>query len=208
MDMNMNMNMNMNMDMDMNMDTNMNTNDQNQNQNQNCRAANDLISSDLLRLSSNDRDLISEELHGVKSLAYEEENNQQYVSNALHELDRCLGQIPYSQKEAFVIAQRSLQSTYVNDREFRLKFLRCKLFNVTESAKLIINYLEVVRELYGDVCLGRPIYLDDIQKTKEERNALYAGYIQLLPFGDRSGRRIIVILTDALFYSTQLRVRT
>jgi hypothetical protein len=64
-----------------------------------------------------------------------------------------------------------------------------------------------VQELYGDICLSRSICLEDLQTTKDERIAFRSGYIQLLPFGDRAGRRILMITTDALCYSTYIRVR-
>mmetsp|Transcript_6392 Transcript_6392/g.12468 ORF Transcript_6392/g.12468 Transcript_6392/m.12468 type:complete len:609 (-) Transcript_6392:49-1875(-) len=178
-----------------------------------CNAVEDLLSNDLMRLSVSDRTSIFEELHGVRSLAIEEnddENHRDRVSKALIDLDQTLEhRIPAHQKTAFRKAQ-SLQhtkGTYVNDLTFRLKFLRCKLFDVNAAACLLVNYVELVRELYGDVCLSRPIRLDDVQKTKEERAAFRFGFIQLLPFGDRAGRRIIIINTNALLYSTYIRVK-
>ena len=179
-----------------------------------CKVVNNLLSRQLMHLSSNDRTSINEELHGVRNLAIEEngdENSKERVSNALFELNQTLEhRIPVHQKAAFLKAQSLQQTTgtYVNDVSFRLQFLRSKLFNVAEAARLLVNYLELVRELYGDVCLSRPIRLEDIQTTKEERVAFRAGYIQLLPFGDRAGRRILMITTDALSYSTYIRVRT
>ena len=179
-----------------------------------CKAVEDLLSNDLMGLSVSDRTSIFEELHGVRSLAIEEnddENYQEGVSKALIDLDQTLEhRIPAHQKTAFRKAQ-SLQytkGTYVNDLTFRLKFLRCKLFDVNAAACLLVNYVDLVRELYGDVCLSRPIRLDDVQSTKIERAAFRSGFIQLLPFGDRAGRRIIIINTDALLYSTFIRVST
>ena len=178
-----------------------------------CEAVNGLLSKDLMRMSAEDRVLVAEEVHGVRNLAVEENGDDlttEKISKSLLELDQILEyRIPVNEKTAFLRAQsfEETSGTYVNDVGFRMKFLRCKLFNVEEAARLLINYLEVVQELYGDVCLRRPIRLDDVQSTKEERKAFRYGYIQLLPFGDRAGRRIIVITTDALDYNTRIRVR-
>jgi len=71
----------------------------------------------------------------------------------------------------------------------------------------MLNYLDLVQELYGDICLSRPIRLEDVQTTKEEKAAFRSGCLQLLPFGDRAGRRILMISTDALLFSTLIRVK-
>lgn len=179
-----------------------------------CEAVNDLLTKDLMQMSPGDRISVAEELHGVRSLAIEENDDKvttEKVSKALYELDQILEyQIPAHEKQAFLKAKSFAETrgTYVNDVEFRMKFLRCKLFKVEEAARLLIDYIELVQELYGDVCLSRPIRLDDVQSSKEERTAFRSGCIQLLPFGDRAGRRIVMITTDALLYSSLIRVRT
>lgn len=173
----------------------------------------DVLSKDMMRLSPADRISLAEELHGVRSLAIEENGDElttERISKSLEELNRVLEhEIPAHEKAAFLKAKSfgETSETYVNDVGFRLKFLRCRLFKVKEAAKLLVNYLELVQELYGDICLRRPIRLDDIQTSKEERSAFRLGYCQLLPFGDRAGRRIIMMTTDALEYSTLIRVR-
>ena len=178
-----------------------------------CRAVDNLLSRDLMELSSRDRCLISEEVHGVESLAVEENDDEitkKRISKALFELDQVLEhEISIYEKRSFVHAQslQDIRGTYVNDVDFRMKFLRCKLFDVRKAARLMLNYLDLVQELYGDICLSRPIRLEDVQTTKEEKAAFRSGCLQLLPFGDRAGRRILMISTDALLFSTLIRVR-
>ncbi|VEU38827.1 unnamed protein product [Pseudo-nitzschia multistriata] len=178
-----------------------------------CKQVDDLLSKELMDLSVRDRTSIYEELHGVRSLAIKEndsEINKDIVTKALNDLNHTLEhRIPAHKKTAFLKAQSFLYTsgTYVNDLTFRLKFLRCKLFDVDAAALLLVNYLELVQELYGDICLSCPIRLIDVQTTKEERVAFRSGFIQLLPYGDRAGRRIIMITTDALLYSTYIRVK-
>ncbi len=173
----------------------------------------DVLSKDLMRLSVADRISLAEELHGVRNLAIEENGDElttERISRSLAELNQVLEhEIPAHEKAAFLKAKSfgETAETYVNDVGFRLRFLRCRLFKVKEAARLLVDHLELVRELYGDICLRRPIRLDDIQTSKEERNAFRLGYCQLLPFGDRAGRRIIMVTTDALEYSTLIRVR-
>ena len=79
-----------------------------------------------------------------------------------------------------------------DDPTFRLRFLRAELFNVRNAVVRYCNYLNFVHELWGSVALEREISLSDLDR---QENILFRkGYYQLLPFRDRSGRRIITIL--------------
>ena len=69
-------------------------------------------------------------------------------------------------------------------------FLRCELFVVTKAARRIINFVELMYDLYGDIGLQRRIRQDDL--SKDELRVLKAGYTQLLPSRDRAGRRILI----------------
>lgn len=173
--------------------------------------ANNLRSVALMTMSPNGRTCIAEEVHGVSCMAVEEKTSQglpsEKLTSALWALDQFVhDQIPAHRKQAFLVAQKSPGGTYVNDPAFRLKFLRSKFFNVEEAAWLLIRYLDVVRELFGEICLSRPIRLQDIQTTKEERSALQSGCVQLLPFGDRAGRRILVVSSSGLRYNIRIQV--
>lgn len=85
-----------------------------------------------------------------------------------------------------------LPKCYVNTNEFRMKFLRCELFDTKQACIRMLKYLDLMVELYGLFALERPIRLSDF--TKKEVQILRAGYYQLWPFRDRSGRRIISIV--------------
>ena len=50
--------------------------------------------------------------------------------------------------------------------QFRLKFLRCELFDIQKTATRIINYLHIMLELFGIIALQRPVTLEDF--TKDE----------------------------------------
>lgn len=65
-----------------------------------------------------------------------------------------------------------------------------------QAAIRLVNYLELILELYdgNEELLRRPIGLVDL-KTKEERDCLKSGFHQLLPFRDRSGRRVVAIVS-------------
>lgn len=84
---------------------------------------------------------------------------------------------------------------YVKSRDFQLTFLRCELFNAKKAAIRLAKYLELAYELYGEDALRRPLRIDDLN-TKEDLEVLNAGHQQLLPFRDRSGRRVLALRGD------------
>eukprot|EP00535_Pseudo-nitzschia_heimii_P007973 CAMPEP_0197177948 /NCGR_PEP_ID=MMETSP1423-20130617/3372_1 /TAXON_ID=476441 /ORGANISM="Pseudo-nitzschia heimii, Strain UNC1101" /LENGTH=661 /DNA_ID=CAMNT_0042627575 /DNA_START=57 /DNA_END=2042 /DNA_ORIENTATION=+ len=82
----------------------------------------------------------------------------------------------------------------IDDPAFRLRFLRSELFDVRKAVVRYCNYLNFVQELWGSVALEREIILSDLDRSE---NALFRkGYFQVLPFRDRSGRRIITLLGE------------
>jgi len=85
-------------------------------------------------------------------------------------------------------------SCYINENKFRLRFLRCELFDVRKAAERYIKYLEFVWDVYGEYALQRPIRMSDF--TPKEMSFMREGDSQLLPYRDQSGRRIFAFLSD------------
>ena len=183
----------------------------------------DQIAQDFTKLSFHDRNAIYEEIHGVHNPAPDE--TPEMLANALHQLSLEIAAIPH--KPAFDKSQQwnslcnsfptidctqsiysynkttiaaGTHTTYVNTVDFRLRFLRCELFDAKKAAIRIVNYLEMIHDLYGgdEELLRRPIGLIDL-KTREERDCLRSGFHQLLPFRDRSGRRVLAIVRAVLY---------
>jgi len=78
----------------------------------------------------------------------------------------------------------------VEQREFRLSFLRAERFDTKKAAMRFIEYFEEKRRLFGVDNLTTKIkikYLDT-----ETKNCLESGQVQLLPGRDRAGRAVIV----------------
>ena len=158
----------------------------------------DEFSKALLNLDFKDRNVINEEIHGVGCMAPEE--SPQLIGAALYQLSVHLDQI--EEKPAYNRAQEmymahsgaGMQFGYVNTDEFRLRFLRCELFDVEKAAIRIVKYLDLVCEAYGPYALTRPFRLSDL--TKEDMSFLRGGDYQLMPYRDRSGRRVLCIVTN------------
>lgn len=158
-----------------------------------------LLSNELLKLSCGDRNAIQEEMHGVRCLAPEE--TPDLVSKALHDFEFELQSIPATKKETYLNlllhqfgTANSEQQHYMNDFEFRLRFLRCELFDAKKAALRFVNYLNFVNASWGFevVSSKRVITLEHL--GLDDKRFLKKGYVQLLHFRDVGGRRISITL--------------
>ena len=158
-------------------------------------AFDNLLSEKLLQLSVTDRNNIQEEIHGVKCLAPEE--TPQLIEESLRKLANEIDNvIPDSQKRAYLRSQqRKASAAFVNSRDFRLRFLRCELFDYRKAAQRMVRVCDSLLDLFGTYALERPIKLADF--TNAELKILRKGRVQPLPFRDRCGRRICILFPGA-----------
>jgi len=162
-----------------------------------------ILSRELMKLSVQERTKIQEEVHGVGCLAPEETPDliRKSLDRLQWELDNI---IPSHQKQAYLQSQqldhekyRNSHTSYVNTDEFRLRFLRCDLFDVGKAAIRMTKFLDLILELYGKYALRRPIQLSDF--SSNELMHIRKGRYQFLPNRDRggiSGRRVLCIFPD------------
>jgi len=155
------------------------------------------ISEALLNLSVKDRNAIEEEIHGVSCMSPEE--TPELLDDALEKFDLELTRI--DRKPGYDRAQELQEEipngqprSYISARGFKLRFLRCELFDARKAAKRYAKYLDVIFELHGDIALKRPIRMTDL--NREELSFLRKGYHQVLPVRDRSGRRIMCVVPN------------
>jgi len=145
----------------------------------------DLLSKELLQMSIQDRNTIYEEIHGVQTLAPTE--TPALIQTALAQLATELMLVHPAHKVAY---ERSRQHrvTYINTAEFRLRFLRCELFDAKKAAIRMVHFLDLLLEVFGEYALQRPIQMTDF--NRDEMVIFRSGLQQLLPYRDRSGRRL------------------
>jgi hypothetical protein len=161
------------------------------------------------RLSFQQRNDIQEEIHGVKSCGREE--TPELIEEGLRQIVEELMKLPSSEKAAWVRAQEMAQqhqskSSYTNKPDFYLRFLRTELWNAKKAAKRLAIFLELLLELYGEYALQRPIEMAGF--TDAELDEIKCGQVQLLPFRDRSGRRILAFVSNmGLDMDRQSRIR-
>jgi len=165
----------------------------------------DMLLRKLMGLSARDRNAIHEEIHGVRSMAPLE--TPQILNTALQLLALELDQIiPNDQKAAYLIARNMGLRSYVNTTEFRLRMLRSCCLDARAAARKTCVYLNQLLSIFGESALEREIQLHR-NFTKDEIREFRKGRYQLLPYRDRSGRRILVVFPDQELerMNTQLR---
>jgi hypothetical protein len=145
------------------------------------QAIDDLLSREMQQLSFQERSSIQEEIHGVRCLAPEE--TPLLLQSALQQLDLHL-KVSIPHKPAYELAC-SFPKTYVDDIDFKLKFLRAELLDPWKAANRMVKFLELVREVFGEECLQRPVTMGDL--GVEATEALRCGQWQSLPCRDRAG---------------------
>jgi hypothetical protein len=110
-------------------------------------------------------------------------------------------------KQAYEEALRRNDASrrYVQDREFRLKFLRKESMDACAAVRRFLIFLDGVRRHFGPVGLERPIRHNDLDKA--EKDLLRSGTVQILPSRDRAGRLIVVSQGTMAHAAVQTRVR-
>eukprot|EP00533_Pseudo-nitzschia_delicatissima_P011848 CAMPEP_0197278310 /NCGR_PEP_ID=MMETSP1432-20130617/18458_1 /TAXON_ID=44447 /ORGANISM="Pseudo-nitzschia delicatissima, Strain UNC1205" /LENGTH=478 /DNA_ID=CAMNT_0042744663 /DNA_START=79 /DNA_END=1515 /DNA_ORIENTATION=- len=157
------------------------------------------LEKDFAKLSIDHRSQIAQEIDGTHCMAIEE--TPVLLESSLANLAVELKSISYKKKVGYNKSQK-LPKTYINDPNFRLRFLRSQLFDVREAATRLVRYCDFVLDLFGTFALERQIERNDF--SKKEMKWMLKGYIQLMPFRDQSGRRVIMQIMDSNIIAEQI----
>jgi hypothetical protein len=163
------------------------------------KAVEESMHENFTRLSADDRTEIAQEIEGTSCMAVAE--TPEFLEFSLAKLMIELDSIPYKKKVGYHQSQK-LPRTYINDKDFRLRFLRSQFFDEKEAAIRLVRYCDFALELFGSFALERPIQLSDF--NKQEMKWFLKGYVQLMPFRDHSGRRVILQILDSNIMHQQI----
>lgn len=156
------------------------------------KAVDELMASELNKLSFQERETINEEIHGIDVYRAGVKECPALLTESFRQLDIELQKLR-PRYAAFDRSQRLFgATTYLNTEKLRVMFLRCDLFDIKKAAERLCNFAEVMLELYGDIALQRRPQINDL--TDFEVSVLEAGNYTILPGRDRAGRRIIANL--------------
>lgn len=145
--------------------------------------------SELNRLSIQERDEVTYDVHGVSRNCLDEE--PEFVSRSIWSLKAELEKIPASQKRAYLIAL-SQNRGYVLGARFLIMFLRAAMFNPKAAAFRMTSFFEKKMKLFGKETLGRDIRVDDLDEN--DIVVLESGFAQILNARDRAGRAVFAIM--------------
>ena len=162
-----------------------------------------MMAAELNSLTTAERTVLLEDVHGVGELRQEELNPTLMNERLLH-MELALRSIPI--KPAYDEAQRlcgGKPNGRVNDPSFRIRFLRASRYDPKEAAIRLVENLQTIYETYGPEGLVRPLQLSDMMLDMDNQGSdtfMFSGnFFQVMPFRDRLGRRVVVRSGRSLF---------
>lgn len=162
------------------------------------------LTRELNELSVKEREDLYEEIHGISAEQKDpEERELDKIFVAMQE------RISTIRKPARAAYEKALflRPDYVQNRKFRLSFLRAEDFDPHKAAQRFVKHFEFKRELFGDGKLVEDVTLQDL--TPADLECLMSGSTQILPQKDSVGRTVIVVNQNYYRYrhwKEQLRV--
>jgi len=109
-------------------------------------------------LSFAERQAMVEDIHGVLDVI---EETTELVAQSIEEMKQVLGRMNSQQREAWDRAV-FLRPALADDQRFHLIFLRARRFQAYEATVLMVSYMRVKRDLWGDDLLIHRITWDDV----------------------------------------------
>lgn len=86
---------------------------------------------------------------------------------------------------------------YVEDGQFRLKFLRANLYDIKRSVKQMMNFLKHKATYFGADKVGRDIVLSDLNQA--DLDLMRSGVFHIQNGRDKSGRVVVYMLNHMLY---------
>lgn len=158
-----------------------------------------ILGAEMATLSLEEHEQAIFDVHGIPQLLNEDPTKIE------HSLSLMENEIRMIRNKHEYEHAKYLNEKYVNDRAFRLMFLRCDSFDVRLAAQRMVHHFKVKNLLFGEGdILGRPVHLSDL--SDEDMTLLQSGYTQVLPTRDTAGRFVISIAP--LYRKTDTRLIT
>ena len=157
-----------------------------------------LIAKRMSQLSMKDREAAYYDIHGVTDTVNEEEDG--FLESKILDFEMALQKVTGKDREAYELA-RSTDSSYVDNHDFQLRFLRADRFNAKLAAARYVKFFTMKLDLFGAEKIARDIVQDDL--GEEAVDALYSGIAQLLPRRDNAGRLVFFLLMNQQLHSIQ-----
>ena len=149
------------------------------------KSTEDFLASEMSKLSVQERSKALDELHCVGE---ELKETPEMIQQCLEEFDRVL-----LGKNATIYNWAARQNrSYVEDADFRLRFLRANDHNVNQSVNQMIGFLSCKETYFGRDKVARDITLDDLDE--EDVEVLLSGLYHIQDGTDRNGRMVVYLM--------------
>lgn len=142
-----------------------------------------------------EQDKVVFEVHGLPQISDEEPDD---IDAEFSELDRELERRLQGKRKknipsiAAIKQVMELYPGFINDKKFRLAFLRSERFDAKLAAEKMIKHFDVKAEAFGNWdILGRDVTMAD--PSSNDISILESGMLQFLPIRDASGRFVWVV---------------
>lgn len=142
------------------------------------------LSSTLKSLTLEEREKVMYDIHGVSDIPGE---TPSWKAEKLLELSDEVAKIVRG-KDAYEMA-RGQSTEYVENEEFRLKFLRKFEWDAKKAARNLIRYFNAKLEIFGENCLTKTITQADL--SPGAKKCLECGFLQTLSVRDTAGRVVL-----------------
>lgn len=142
----------------------------------------DLLASELNKLSVQERAKAFADVHCVGE---ELQETPEMITKSLAEFEEL---VQRDRNSVYEMAMTQ-NGAYVRDPTFRLNFLRANLHNVGKSVRQMMKFLQHKATYFGNDTVARDITLDDL--NEEDKRLLWSGLYHIQEDKDRNGRVII-----------------
>jgi hypothetical protein len=149
----------------------------------------EMIAEELNKLSFDEREKVFSDIHGVSNTV---EETPEFVKEKLAGLEAALEATSVENKSSYINAKEQ-NKDYVNNRDFRLTFLRADNFDTIKAARRLIQYLDRKLGLFGPERLTKTITLEDF--SEEDMIVARSGLGTMLPLRDQAGRLVLSWMT-------------
>ena len=149
-----------------------------------------MLAAELTSLSMSERDQAMLDLHGV---ADDTEETPDIVQQNLSRMEVCLKDMVMKDTEGLTKSyQEALDQNraFVEDREWRTRFLRTARFNPGDAAIRLVKYFAAKKKIFGSDYLTNQIKIQDL--SDDDRACLESGAFQFLPLKDQAGRSVLL----------------
>ncbi|CAJ1937920.1 unnamed protein product [Cylindrotheca closterium] len=151
------------------------------------RQTEDFLASEFSKLSVEER---SEALNDIHCVGEELKETPEMLEMLLKQFDQTARQV---RNHIYTVAVNQRRA-FFEDSSFQLRFLRCNMYDVHQSVRQMVKFLENKAAYFGKDKISREITIQDLKD--EAKELLLSGLYHIQEGRDQSGRVVLYLLND------------